>query len=424
MAAVWMLQAWVGLPFALLGGILVVVRLGVFSYWINSYWGGAFTALGAMLVLGALPRILRQPSWGLGFLMGLGAAMLMISRPYEGALLCLPVAAVLLVRLLRPAWAGGRMAFLRVAVPSGAFVAAGGVLLLAFNAAATGDPLQTPYDVNRQTYATAPAFLVAPPVPSLERGPAYFRTFYRAESASYERRDSLPRLARSAATKLFHSWNFHVGPIFTLAFLAGLWAARRDLFLVGTLVFFAAGYLLETWHFPHYTAPIYPVVLILVLRGFEWLRTRQWRGRPSGLFLARAMPAAAIVLLALPTAAVIWGVPALQNNLHSNSCCAIQDSADFNLRSALERQLRASPGRDLVLVKDGPHNPIHYELVWNAPDIEASEVVWARRLSPARDQALLAHFADRRVWEFEWLPPPGPGHSFGPAADAPRSTTP
>jgi len=40
MAAVWMLQAWVSLPLAFLGGVLVVTRLGVLSYWINSYWGG------------------------------------------------------------------------------------------------------------------------------------------------------------------------------------------------------------------------------------------------------------------------------------------------------------------------------------------------------------------------------------------------
>ena len=41
MAFTWMLQAWVPPEWALLGGVLVWTRFGVFSYWMNSFWGGA-----------------------------------------------------------------------------------------------------------------------------------------------------------------------------------------------------------------------------------------------------------------------------------------------------------------------------------------------------------------------------------------------
>lgn len=401
MAAVWMLQGWVSLPMALLGGVLVVARLGVFSYWVNSYWGGAFTAFGAMLVIGALPRVLQEPRWRHGVLMGLGAAILLTSRPYEGALLCLPVAIALMAGLIKPRWLGGRPAFLKAALPAAVFVVAGTALLLAYNQASTGDPLKAAYQINRQTYAEAPAFLVAPPLASERRGPAYFRTFYQDEARRYERRNSSLHMAYTAAAKLFNSGSFYIGATFTAAFLAGLWACRRSHFLVAALLFFWAGYLMETWNFPHYTAPLYPIVLILTMRGFEWLRSFRIKGKPTGLFLTRAMPAAAIALLALPASSVVSGSPAMVSNVDSAACCAISVA---NLRSTLVEQIAAAPGRHLVLVRDGPHNPIHFEMVYNEADIDNAKIVWARRLGPARDKALLSHFTDRRVWEFEWQP--------------------
>src|SRR5271169_6031158 len=186
-AILWMLQAWMPARWALLGGVFAALNLGIASYWMNSYWGGAVAGAGGALVLGALARILRRASVGSALLLGLGVAILANSRPYEGLLFCVPAGFWLLGWLLgkiksRHAFASRvRMVFL----PLAAVV----VLTLAFigyyNWRLTGNVLLMPHVLNTRTYHSTPLFLWEHLKPELTYHNQQFEDFYNG----WERED-------------------------------------------------------------------------------------------------------------------------------------------------------------------------------------------------------------------------------------------
>ena len=77
-------------------------------------------------------------------------------------------------------------------------------------------------------------------------------------------------------------------------------------------------------------------------------------------------------------------------------------------RARIEQQLLEQGGRHLIMVDSG--RPVAYDLhaewVYNAAQIDAAPIVWARSMGQAKDERLSAHFRGRSLWRLPLDAPP------------------
>ena len=401
----WMLQAWLPPTWALLGGFLAILRLALFSYWINTYSaGGAVAALGGALVLGALPRLTRAPGRLYGLLLAIGIVLLATTRPYEGLLLCLPVAAFLGHRLCFGKNRPSVSVLMRISAWPVAILIAAGSWMAYYDARAFGSPTTLPYTVNRATYAVAPYYVWQSPRPAPAYNHESLRYFYfQNELAAFNKIHSPSGFLPQTFVKILRSFEFYAGLVLLppLIMMRRTFLDRRIRFLILCVFVLAAGMLIEIFLIPHYLAPFTAAFYAIGLQAMRHLRVWSPGGKPIGATIIRLEVAICFILaclrlfpgplhLALPE----WPASAWSDTWFGPDHFGTE-------RAGVEYRMEQLPGQQLVIVRYSPrHNPLD-EWVYNAPDINDSKVVWAREMDSAHNLELLHYYPNRQVWLVE-----------------------
>jgi hypothetical protein len=460
MAFTWMLQGWVPPEWALLGGILVWARFGVFSYWMNSYWGGAVAATGAALVLGALPRIWDHQRPRDAIVFGLGASILAISRPVEGAIFFVPFGVAILWWALRLDAPSRAAATRRIVLPVAAILACAAGFIGYYNSRVTGSPVVFPHFIEQQEITTA-IFLWQHDRPPIHYANPQFEDFYRNFLPGLYQ----PSWAAAKGQWWYKStdfWEFFLGPALSIPFLALPWVLMepRNRLLLVQVILSAIGLWVIVYYHAHYAAPLMASVFLLMMQCLRILRRLRLLGRDVGAGLTRlivlfsvligpiyfaqslvSQPSAlfewshrhsvlalAVLLLVLlllrvgfslarrPVApwraylsascvllvvvAIVLQLCEMQRNLYADAFPYVDDLSE-PFRKPVELQLAALPGEHLVLVRYSKDHNSGEEYVYNDADIDHAKTVWARETPGTDLSPLLNYFRNRDVWLYE-----------------------
>ncbi|MFQ5416992.1 MAG: hypothetical protein ACE5FL_08090 [Myxococcota bacterium] len=379
-ACCWMLQAWLPARFALLGSLLIVFHHGLQFSW-HSYWNGSVSMLGGALLFGALPRLLRRLRVGTSLLMVLGLVLLANSRPFLGLVSSLPAAALLSFHLFGRRGPPASELIGRFVLPAALAASLAAVGMATYNARVTGDPWTLPYQAHSERYAYTPSFLFQEPGPIPDYLYDEMRAFYVGwQAAGFEAQQSLSE----AFARKRESIGFFLTPLLMVPLITLPWMlrARRMRFAAGTVsLVFAASLAVAGTH-EQYIAPIAPLLFLLVVQGLRQLRLWGRHAHARGPRLVTAIAFGQVAIFAVGFGLYVAHTP----------------TAWASERARIQAGLEDTPGKHLVIARYAPDHSPHEEWVWNRADIDAAKVVWARSLGEERDRALLAHFADRRLW--------------------------
>ncbi len=204
-------------------------------------------------------------------LFGVGAVILMNTRPFEGAILTAIALAISSPALFRSLKAQRRQFLFQLAVPAVAVLALGVAGLGYYCYRVTGKATLMPYQVNRRTYGWPENLAFLHPAKVSVRDPV-LREMYNIEVAHHDIYSSPSTFIDNLVTRLFDNWAYLVGPALTIPLLFALSRCLRQtrylVLLLGSMVLVNLSQLLL---YPYHLAPVVPVLFCLITIGIQYI---------------------------------------------------------------------------------------------------------------------------------------------------------
>ena len=253
----WALRAWSPPPWAALGGALIMLRYGIFSFWPSAYSGGSLAACGGALTFGALGRFWKQPSASAVAITAAGLSLVLFTRPFEGLVFSAATGVLLLLR-------DRRIRFLWPILP----IAAAIVCFTAIhNHAVTGSATRFPYQRRSARWAYLSNLLPLPAVPEPAGLAAQQKAMYAWQRGAHDRGRSLEGFVYATSEKALRFGSAYVGLPLTLALgvlLFGRWT-REIQIAVALLAVTLASHTLYPFYVTLYSAHVVVIVTYLAI---------------------------------------------------------------------------------------------------------------------------------------------------------------
>ena len=343
--------------------VLLVIHPYILGHWGHTYFGGSVALLGGALFFGGLRHSHQKMSLSNSIAVGLGVVILANSRPFEGLVVVILSLPVMIDRTrLGIAKDGIRKTVNIWVIPL--FILA--LLLVAwilyYNYVLVGLPFRF-YYLNWDKH-TATVELI--------------RNYAGSPSPSI-------------GLKLVRLWIAFIGFYLSLAFLGVPILLKQKVFLfeITCIVVLTLVSVNFSRAWPHYLAPVVSLLFFVLFSGMHEMAHCK-------IFKNKKVP---MVLLGGFWAIYLTGSVFSSYQLFERG--PIQPYfPKLLMKPQIVDDLESEEGKDLIIVKYGENHLVHEEWVYNAADIDESEVVWARDLGSLKNRKLFEYYHERNIWEF------------------------
>ncbi len=395
----WAVAGWLPRTYALAAGIAALSICFNWNWWFDNYFCIAAQGIGGALVIGGVPRILQRRTWLSTLPFGFGSVLLLLTRPYEGALIAIPCALALVWRLRKIEL---RHLLFLTAAPTMLLVITMSWLFY-YDWKSTGNPLLLPYKVNYLQYHITGPFLFSP----LRKVPVYHHEQMKEGYLSWEMKNyrflkNSPLAFMDTKAKVYYQTFFRGFGILFLLGLFSLWKRTGSRWIVAfAFLIFSVGTIIVAWFpYPQYGAPAAALFFLIITYGFFHLRHLQL-GRFSGAQVLRGFLFAQVIL------SISIFYQRIEHRYYSPAGLWYAEVE----RPRVEKILLEHPGKHLVLVRYAEDHPRLEEWIYNEADINKARIVWARSMDFDTDRELISAFPGRQVWLLE---PDKPEKNLGP----------